>query len=179
MIGVAVLVGLGPLHFDGALILASAASLLAALFYALGGRYAKVRFSGTHPLVTATGQQLGAATLLLVPSMALPPHHAPGRTVVLSALTLALACTALGYCLFYRLVNRVGPTGALSVTFLVPVFGLLWGAAFLNEHLGWSSALGLALVLGAVLLVTDLPQQPTRQPDVSSRDHSPDPADTR
>lgn len=155
--GVAVLVGLGPLRVDGALILATAASLLAALFYALGGVYAESRFPGADPVVTATGQQLGAAAILLVPALAVPPRHAPGGGVLLAVLTLALACTSLGFALFYRLLNNVGPTGALTVTFLVPLFGLLWGTVFLDEHLTWSTPLGLALVLGAVFLVTAPP----------------------
>lgn len=147
--GVAVLVGLGPLHLDGALVLATAASLLAALFYALGGVYAKTHFADRPPLVTATGQQLGAAALLLLPSLALPPRHPANSHVVLGVLTLALACTALGFALFYRLVNRVGPTGALTVAFL-------WGAVFLHEPLTWSTPAGLLLILGAITLVTDI-----------------------
>lgn len=70
-------------------------------------------------------------------------------------LSLALACTALGFALFYRLVSSLGPTGALTVTFLVPLFGLLWGAIFLHEPLTWSTPAGLVLILTAVALVTD------------------------
>ncbi|MBP2707811.1 DMT family transporter [Microbispora sp. RL4-1S] len=153
--GVTVLVGLGPLHLDGMLILAALASLCASLFYALGGVYAKVRFSGTHPLVTTTGQQLGAAVCLLLPTLALPPRHPVTGGIVLAVLALALACTALGFALFFHLVNRVGPTGALTVTFFVPLFGLLYGTAFLGEPLSWSTPLGMSLVLGAVFLVTE------------------------
>lgn len=160
--GVAVLVGLGPLELDGALVLAALASLLAAFCYALGGVYAKVHFSGTHPLATATGQQVGAAILLLGPSLLLPPHESPDAGVVLSVLALAFACTALGFGLFYRLINSVGPTGALTVTFLVPLFGLLWGTVFLDEHLSWSMLVGLALVLSAVFLVTGRVRVPAR-----------------
>jgi drug/metabolite transporter (DMT)-like permease len=162
--GVAVLVGLGPARLDGAFVLAAFASLLAALFYALGGVYAEARFAGAHPLATATGQQLGAAALLLLPSLAMPPRHVPDSGVVLSVLALALACTALGFGLFFRLVESVGPTGALTVTFLVPVFGLIWGTVFLDEHLGWSTPLGLVLILGAVFLVTDPPWRVTDPP---------------
>ncbi len=154
--GVAVLVGLGPLRLDSALILATGESLLAALFYALGGVYAKTRFAHAPALVTATGQQLGAAVLLIIPTLALAPARSPDSGVILAVLALALACTAVGFGLFYRLVHRVGPTGALSVTFLVPLFGLLWGAVFLHEPLTWSTPAGLVLVLAAVAFVTDI-----------------------
>jgi drug/metabolite transporter (DMT)-like permease len=156
VIGVAVLMGLGPLRFDGVVLLAALASLAAALSYALGGIYAKARFADTDPVVTATGQQLGAAALLLIPSVALPPRQVPDAGIMLSVLALALACTSLGFWLFYRLVNAIGPTGALTVTFLVPVFGVLWSAIFLRERPQWSIILGLALILLAVALVTGL-----------------------
>ncbi|GAB2830162.1 DMT family transporter [Actinocorallia aurea] len=161
--GVAVLVGLGPLHIDGMMLLAVGASLLAALFYALGGVYTKIRFPDTHPLVTATGQNLAAAAILLVPSLALPPRESPDGGIVLSVVTLALASTALGFFLFFRLVTRMGPTGALSVTFLVPLFGLLWGTVFLGEPLSWSMPFGMAMVLAAVFLVTDRPAKSPAQ----------------
>lgn len=154
--GVTVLVGWAPLHLDGSLLLATAASLGAALCYAVGGVYAKARFPHTSPLVTATGQQLGAAVLLILPTFAVPPRHQIEPGVALAVIALALACTALGFGLFYRLVNRIGPTGALTVTFLVPLFGLLWGAVFLHEPLTWSTPVGLVLVLVAVSLVTDI-----------------------
>ena len=158
--GVAVLVGLGPLHVDVPFLAAVAASLAAALLYAAGGVYAKTRFTGTAPITLATGQQLAAAALLLLPTLVLPPAQAPGPGVGAAVLALALPCTALGFGLFYRLVARLGPTGALSVTFLVPVFGLLWGALFLQEQVTVSTGAGLLIVLASVALVTDL--APTR-----------------
>lgn len=161
--GVAVLVGLGPVHLTVPVLLAVAASLLAAMLYAVGGVYARTRFAGTAPITLATGQQLGAAALLLLPTLLLPPARTPSPGVGLAVLTLALACTALGFVLFYRLVARLGPTGALSVTFLVPVFGLLWGALFLHEQVTASTGVGLLVVLAGVALVTDLqPRQTSR-----------------
>ena len=164
ILGVGVLVGLGPLKLDGMLILAAVASMVAALFYALGSIYAKTQLSGVHPFLTATGQQLGAAVILFLPTFALPPREVPSTQALLSVVALALACTSLGYVLFYRLINSLGPTGAQTVTFLVPVFGLLWGTTFLGEPLGWSTLPGLAFILVAVFLVTDFPRRKSLQP---------------
>lgn len=164
LVGVAVLVGLGPLRLDASLLLAVAASLLAAVLYAVGGVYAATHFAGTPAITVATGQQLGAAVLLLGPTVLLPPAKVPGPPVVGAVLALALASTALGFALFYRLVARLGPTGALSVTFLVPVFGLTWGALFLDEPITASTGIGLALVLASVALVTRSPTRPTASP---------------
>lgn len=166
LVGVAVLVGLGPLRVDASLLLAAAASLLAAVLYAVGGVYVVTHFAGTPAITVATGQQLGAAALLVGPTVLLPPVDVPGPRVAGAVLALALASTALGFALFYRLVARLGPTGALSVTFLVPVFGLTWGALFLDEPITTSTALGLTLVLVSLALVT---RSPTYAADDPSR----------
>jgi drug/metabolite transporter (DMT)-like permease len=47
------------------------------------------------------------------------------------------------------------------VTFFVPAFGLLWGALFLDEHVTFSTAAGLMIILAGVILVTRVPQQVT------------------
>ncbi len=161
--GVIALVGFGPLRPDTTLALSVAASLSAALLYALGGMYAKVRFPRTHPLVTAAGQQLGSAVLLLPLLPLVPPRRAPDGPVLGAVAVLAFACTALASVLFFWLLRRIGPTGALTVTFLVPLFGLLWGALFLGEEAGWSTLAGLALILGAVFLVAER-RAPERSP---------------
>lgn len=165
--GVAVLVGWSPVQLDGSLLLATAASLTAALCYAIGGVYAKERFPQTPPLVTATGQQLGAVALLIGPAAVLP-RHPVGTGVALAVIALALACTALGFALFYRLIGSLGPTGALTVTFLVPPFGLLLGVIFLHEPLTWSAPIGLILVLAAVAMVTDI-RRPGRARDTARK----------
>lgn len=169
--GVAVLVGLGPVKLTAAVLLAAGASLLAALSYALGGVYAKARFSDVDPMVTAAGQQLGAAALLLIPTLALLPNRAPSGNVILYVTALAIACTSLGFFLFYRLVNSIGPTGALTVTFLVPVFSIVWSVLFLSQNPALSTILGLALILVAVFLVTRHPR-PKPRGDSSSQQAS-------
>jgi drug/metabolite transporter (DMT)-like permease len=65
---------------------------------------------------------------------------------------LAVLCTALAYLLFFRLIARVGPTRALSVTFLIPVFGMLWGALFLHEQITPSMLAGAGVIVLGTLL---------------------------
>lgn len=65
---------------------------------------------------------------------------------------LAIVCTGAAYLMFFRLIQDVGPMRALSVTFLIPVFGVLWGALFLGEAVGWSQLFGGALVLSGTAL---------------------------
>lgn len=169
VLGVGVVVGVGPLHLDASLFIGAGASLLAALLYAIGGVYARTRFATTAPTTVAAGQQLAAAVLLLPLSLVLPPSRQADLGVGVAVLLLGLACTALGFALFYRIMARLGPTGALSVTFLVPVFGLLWGSMFLDEHLTPGTALGLVIILAGVVLVARVPQRAATQMEKSAR----------
>jgi drug/metabolite transporter (DMT)-like permease len=68
-------------------------------------------------------------------------------------LALGLLCGAVGYVLYFRLIADVGATGALTVTYLIPLFGMLWGALFLDEAVSLAMAGGAALVILGTLLV--------------------------
>ncbi len=156
VVGVAVLVGLDPVPLSRIVLLSVGASLLAAFFYALGGVYAKRAFLGVSPLGMGIGQQAGAAAILLPPSIATFPGEPPAITVVLSVLGLALLSTAVAYLLYFRLITSVGPTKTLTVTFLVPVFGMLFGVLLLEEPFGPGTLVGLAIILSGVALVTGI-----------------------
>jgi drug/metabolite transporter (DMT)-like permease len=154
VVGVAVLVGWTPIALNGVVLVSVGASLVAAFSYALGGVYAKRAFAGTPPLTLAIGQQMGAAMLLVPLAAASVPAEAPSMSVTLSALALALLCTALAYLLYFYLISSVGPTKTLTVTFLSPVFGALFGVLFLDEPVGVGTCVGLVIILSSVALVT-------------------------
>src|SRR5918992_414077 len=154
VVGVAVLVGLDPVPLSGTVLLSVGASLLAALCYALGGVYAKRAFLGVSPLGMGIGQQAGATGILLPPAVATLPEELPSLTVVLSVLGLALLSTALAYLLYFRLITSVGPTKTLTVTFLVPVFGVLFGVLLLEEPVSVGTFIGMGTILSSVGLVT-------------------------
>jgi drug/metabolite transporter (DMT)-like permease len=156
IVGVALVVGWTPVALSPVVLLSVGASLAAALSYGFGGVYAKRAFSGLPPLSMAIGQQAGAGLLLLPPAAVSLPGEAPSFAVVLSVLALALLSTALAYLLYFRLITSVGPTSTLTVTFLVPVFGLLFGALFLNEPVGAGMLVGLGVILSSVALVTGI-----------------------
>ena len=127
--------------------LAIAACLAATLFYGFGANYTKRRLGGVPPLAVATGSQLAAALVLALPAWWLWPAAPPSAIAWGSVIGLALPCTALAYLLYFRLIAHVGAARAITVTFLIPVFGLLWGAMFLGE------ALTLAMMLGCTVIV--------------------------
>ena len=75
---------------------------------------------------------------------------------------LAVLCTALAYVLFFRLIAHIGPARAISVTFLIPAFAVLWGALFLAEEPGVSMLLGCGAILLGTGMSTGLLRWPAR-----------------
>lgn len=156
IVGVVVLVGWTPIALNGVVLLSVGAMLVASFSYALAGTYAKRTFAGAPPLALAIGQQAAAATLLLPLAAVSLPERMPSLAVSVSVLALALLCTAVAYLLYFRLIMNVGPTKTLTVTYLVPVFGLVFGVLFLGEPLGVGTLVGLGIILRSVTLVTDI-----------------------
>ncbi len=156
VVGVAVLVGWDPVVVTGAVLLSIGAMLLASLSYAVGATYAKLAFADLPPLTMAVGQQAGASVLLLAPAAATLPETGLSVVVGLCVLGLALLSTAVAYILYFRLIENVGPTSTVTVTFLVPVFGLLFGVLLLDEPFGPGTLAGLGLILLSVALVTGI-----------------------
>jgi drug/metabolite transporter (DMT)-like permease len=156
-IGVAVLVGWSPLPVSRIIVLSVCASLVASLSYGMAGVHAKRAFVGVPSLTVATAQQIGA-TILLLPvatPIAVVNRTAthPSPTAIAALVALALLSTSLGYLLYFFLIASVGPTKTLSVTFLMPVFGICWGALFLHEEVHASMLVGLGIILTSVCLV--------------------------
>lgn len=160
--GVGVLVGWDPLPVNGAVLLAVAAMLLASLSYALGATYAKRSFSGIPPLGMAIGQLGGTVALLLPLALVSVPERAPSTVVTLCMLGLAFLSTAVAYLIYFRLIENVGPTSTVTVTLLVPVFGLLFGVLLLEEPFGPGTLAGLGIILASVVLITGIAPRKSR-----------------
>ena len=156
LVGVSVLVGWSPLDFTTSLILSVAASLVAALFYGIAGVYTKLAVKGVRPVALATCSQLGASLFLIPLTPFAPPTDAPSLEAIVCLAALALLSTAVAYLIYFRLILSVGPTKALTVTFLSPIFGVLWGVLLLNEPLTLSTLLGFAIILTGTGFVTGL-----------------------
>ncbi len=130
------------------------AMLLATACYGFAANHTRRYLQGVPALVNATGTQLVSALVLLPPALWSWPERMPGLGPWLAALVLGVACSALAYLLFFRLIARVGASRAVTVTFLVPVFGTLWGALFLGEPVTASMLAGGAVVLLGTGLAT-------------------------
>lgn len=139
--------------FDVHALLPVLAMLGATACYGWSGHMARRWLPGLPPLVTATGSLFSGAVLVTPLALLNLPAQPPSPMVWGAVLLLALGCTSLAYLIFYRLIDRLGATRASSVTYLVPVFGVLWGAIFLHEQVGLLMLLGGLLILSGVLLL--------------------------
>ncbi|MFM5312904.1 DMT family transporter [Aeromonas caviae] len=113
---------------------------------------------GLDAKLVAFGSQIGAV-LFLLPffgyTLATGPAvdwAQPG--VWASVLAVGFLCTAFAYLLYFRLIADIGPLRSLTVTFLIPPFGILWGYLVLGETLTGGFVFGGAVVCLAVWLVT-------------------------
>ena len=156
IIGVAITVGGSDMIMSADVIAATLALLGATLSYAVGGVFAKRAFTGLDQMSMSSGQLIAAALILAPISLADLPQKAPPTEAIWATLGLVVICTALAYQLYYYLIISAGPTKALTVTLLIPVFGVVFGAVLLGESISPGIVLGLLVVLLSVGLVTGL-----------------------
>lgn len=135
---------------------AIAACLGATLCYGFGANYARARLRGVAPMALAAGSQLAAAVVLALPAAWAWPAQMPGPRSWAAVAALAALCTGLAYLLYFRLIARLGASRAISVTYLIPVFGVAWGALFLGERVTPAMLGGGAVVLAGTALATGL-----------------------
>jgi drug/metabolite transporter (DMT)-like permease len=156
--GVGLVVGLSPFTIDLPFVLAVLACLGAAFAYGIGANLVQVRLAGEPPLALAIGQQLAAALVLLPLVPLVPVRSAPDAVDIACLLALALGSTGVAYLLYFRLLTQLGATAGMTVIFVVPVFGVLWGALFLGEEIHLATLAGGAVILFSVWLITRTPR---------------------
>lgn len=130
------------------------ACLAAAMMYGLSANYTKRRLQGVAPLAVAAGSQLSAAVVLALPALWWWPSAMPSARAWTMVALLAVLCTGVAYLMYFRLIAHIGPANAITVTFLIPAFAVLWGWLFLAEPLTAAMALGCAVILLGTALAT-------------------------
>ena len=151
--GVALLVGFDRIALQPGAVFAIAASLAAALCHAVASNYAKSART-VEPFANAHGSMWAASLLIAPVLLAFPPAAAPTAGIVAIVAALGVVCSGLAYLLYFRLIDDIGAAPALTVTFLVPLFGTLCGWIFLDEQVGWYTLAGAAVVIAGTALVT-------------------------
>ena len=133
--------------------LAVGACVLATVCYGLAGVYIKRRAAGIRPRILAATSQVIAGFIIFPFVFVLPPTApvTPRAVAILAA--FGVLCSGLAYLIYYKLIRDDGPTRALTVSFIVPVFGILFGRLFLAESLTWSVLLGVIVILTGTGLV--------------------------
>ncbi|WP_448092069.1 DMT family transporter [Pseudomonas lini] len=160
LFGVGILTRAGPVAFNLELLMGALACLMATTCYGFAGFLARRwldHAGGLDSRLSALGSMLGA-TLLLLPLfgysvISQPPASWGGWSVWLSLLGLGLVCTAFAYIIYFRLLTSVGPVKSITVTFMIPPFGVLWGALLLDEPLSMAHLYGGVLIAVALWLV--------------------------
>lgn len=136
--------------------LAVIAALGGAFLYGIGGNFTRRYASHIKPLTIATGSQLGAALVLLPVAVVTWPDTSISLTAWAAAITMGLFSTALAYTLYFRLIANTGPTNAITVTYLIPLFAMLLGAVVIDEPITTSMVIGCIVILLGTSLATGL-----------------------
>jgi len=132
----------------------------ASALYGYSACFVRRHLAAADPLAVACGSQISAALVLALPAWALWPAALPPAPAWLAATALALPCTGLAYVLYFRLIARIGPARAISVTFLIPAFAMLWGGLFLGESVSLGMLATTCMILLGTGLATDLLRLP-------------------
>jgi drug/metabolite transporter (DMT)-like permease len=156
--------------FAGVIVLASAktagasvglavlAGTGAAVLYGIGANLVRRHLVGMPPIAVAA-VTLSSAALLLAPfAIAQWPTQSPPLHSWLSAVALGVLCTGIAYALYYRLIVRIGAARAVTVTYLVPLFAVLWAWLLLDESLTLPMAIAATLILGSVAFSQQKPR---------------------
>ncbi|HEX2863321.1 MAG TPA: DMT family transporter [Deinococcales bacterium] len=130
--------------------------VIAALGYAIATAIAKRHLSGLHPVGLATAQLSWALVMLLPLGLAigLPTNLQVGPVAAVAG--LGVLGSGLAYWLYYSLLSRVSATQTVAVTFIVPIWGQFWGLVA-GEPVGWTSVVGIAVVLFGLSLLNGRP----------------------
>ena len=154
IVGVGILVGFDKISIQPGAGWAIVAMLLGAFSFGIAVTYAKSTRS-ISPYANAHGS-LWAATILIAPAIPFFPATAsPTVSVMAAVILLGVLCSGIAYLLYFRLVQDIGPTSTLTVTYLIPIFGIFWGSLFLQEVIGWHTVAGSLFAILGTALVTD------------------------
>jgi len=136
--------------------LAILAAIIASAFYGFGGNYTKQYARNIKPLAIATGSQLAAAIMLLPFAVVMWPEGSVSPLAWISVVLMGVFSSGLAYVLYFRLIANAGPTNAITVTYLVPIFAMVLGAIFIDERVTLTMLIGCAVILFGTALATGM-----------------------
>jgi drug/metabolite transporter (DMT)-like permease len=132
------------------------ATVLAAFCYGFAAVFARQRLAGVEPSAVAAGSMAAAAIVLLPLTWWLRPVAMPSPQAWGMAAVLGVFSTALAFVLYFRLIAAVGPSKAITVTFVIPVFAVACGALFIGETITPAMLAGGVVIAAGTSLATGL-----------------------
>jgi drug/metabolite transporter (DMT)-like permease len=152
--GIVLIVGVGALEDIGRNLVPQLVVLFGAALYGIAALRGPV-FAGVPPIVTAAGTLICASAVLVPGSLLIdrPWQLTPDATGVVAVLTLSIACTALAFLIYFRLLNTLGAMGTASQAYLRSGVGVFLGVVFLSETLDLETFAGICLAIFGVVLI--------------------------
>ena len=143
----------GPMALSGTL-LAILAATFGAFLYGVAANMTKRYATGITPLAMSTGSMIAATVIVLPGALLAWPDEPVSLAAWSSVITMGIGSTALAYILYFRLIRNVGPARAIAVTYLVPVFAMLFGAIFIAETITLMMVVACAVIFLGTALAT-------------------------
>ncbi|MBF7074291.1 DMT family transporter [Glaciecola sp. MH2013] len=137
-------------------------ALAATSCYGIAACFMKKHLSGAKSFAVAAGSQVFAAILLLPAAIYTWPSVNPSPTTWMFAMILAVVCTGVAYIMYFDLIAKVGPSQAMMVGYLVPVFGICWGIIVLGESLSTQAMIGGTMIIFGVMITTGILKRKAR-----------------
>lgn len=154
IIGVAIVSNINGLGSSVWVIISLLACLVAAALYGFGGTYIKKYAMHIDSKMMTLGSLLFAAILLLPFSFFYEVTEPITWGIIGLLVGFGVLGTAVTYLLYYALIKQVGATKALTVTYLMPIFGVLWSYIFINEIPTIGIYIGAPIILLGVFLTS-------------------------
>ena len=136
--------------------LAIPAALAAAFNYGLAANYARRKLAGVPPLLVAAGSLVFAAIVLFPLAVWYWPAEPPSAAAWEAVAGLGVGCTGIAYVLYFNLIARAGPTNAITVTFIIPMFAMLIGWIFLGEKVTDEMLIACGAILTGTAVATGI-----------------------
>ncbi|UAA39189.1 DMT family transporter [Paraneptunicella aestuarii] len=128
--------------------------LMATTCYGIAANLTRAKAKGLPPMAVATGSQLFSSLVLAPFALYTWPEAMPSSTAVWSTVVLGIACTGFAFYMYFKMIAEQGITKTLSVTYLIPLFAILWGSLFLGEIIEFRTLLGGGFILLGVAFTT-------------------------
>ena len=132
------------------------AALCAAFLYGVAANYTSVKLTQVSPLTISTMSLVAASLVLLPLTIVYLPTQSISLQAWIAVLAMGVFCTGFANILYFRLIANIGSTKAITVTFLIPIFGTIWGVLFINEAVSIDMLAGGGVILLGTALVTGL-----------------------